>query len=59
MNAVKIKIERSGGFGGIITFKEMNTDHLPSSVANTVKGIVERKSSTLTVAIPKGVCRLF
>ena len=37
----------------------MNTDHLPSSVANTVKGIVERKSSTLTVAIPKGTADYF
>lgn len=57
---MKIKIERSGGFAGIATSKEMIVSKLPSGVADTVKGIMQDTGRTLTKnSTPKGAADHF
>lgn len=53
---MKIKIERSGGFGGIVTTHEMDADDLPQDLKSTVEGLIENKNTfppTFNVT-PKG-----
>jgi hypothetical protein len=53
---VKIKIERSGGFAGISSLNELDSDKLPPSLQNTVKDLLDKKklSSTKGLGRPKG-----
>jgi hypothetical protein len=41
---VIIKVERSGGFAGILTSSEMDTKDLPSVLINKLKRIMENKN---------------
>jgi hypothetical protein len=53
---MKIKLERSGGFAGITSSNEMDTDKLPSSLQNTVKDLLDKKELSITKDLrrPKG-----
>ena len=53
---MKIKIERSGGFGGITTYCEMNAEKLSPALEGTARKLLDRKGSVvLKGATPKGV----
>ena len=43
---MKIKVERSGGFGGIVTTNQVDVDTLPDSLGKTVKEILNKKINT-------------
>lgn len=45
---MKIKVERSGGFAGILSSTEMDTDKLPSSIESTVRELLDRRKTTPT-----------
>jgi hypothetical protein len=52
---VKIKVERSGGFGGISSINEINADELPPSLAETVRSLVDSGRSVIMKGTkPKG-----
>jgi hypothetical protein len=53
---LKIKIERSGGFTGITSSCELNTDKLPLPVEVTIRELLDRKNSSvkLTPSLSKG-----
>jgi hypothetical protein len=53
---MKIKFERSGGFAGIASSNEIDTDKLPPSLQNKVKDLLEKKKLSLTKGFgrPKG-----
>ena len=53
---MKIKLERSGGFAGITSSNEMDTDKLPPSLQDTVKDLLDKKKLSLTKSFgrPKG-----
>ncbi len=52
---MKIKIERSGGFGGITSSSEMNADKLSPLLEGTVKKLLDHKGSgVLKGTRPKG-----
>ena len=53
---MKIKIERSGGFAGITSSNELDSDKLPPSLQSTVKDLLDKKKLSLTKDLgrPKG-----
>lgn len=53
---MKIKLERSGGFAGITSSNELDTDKLPCSLQSTVKDLLEKKKLSLKEGLgkPKG-----
>lgn len=52
---MKIKIEQSGGFTGIPKSVEIDTNNLPSDIANAVRTIVNKKrSNTTNISAPRG-----
>lgn len=53
---MRIKLERSGGFAGITSSNEMDTDKLPSSLQSTVKNLLEKEKSTLKKDLGKSKC---
>jgi hypothetical protein len=46
---LRIKIERSGGFAGILSSSEMDVDKLPPSLGRTVRNLLGGANSTLTI----------
>jgi hypothetical protein len=51
---VRIKIERSGGFAGLSTKKELTQNNLPSNVSNLIKSITQSKINSTKKKIPRG-----
>lgn len=50
-----IKVERSGGFGGIVTTNQIDVDTLPQSLEKTVKEILDKKINTTSLkSTPRG-----
>jgi hypothetical protein len=43
---VRIKVQRSGGFGGIVTTNQVDVNTLPQSLEKTVKEILDKKINT-------------
>jgi hypothetical protein len=55
MIGVKIKIERSGGFGGITSSSELNADKLSPVLDGTVRKLLDNKGAgMLKSTMPKG-----
>jgi hypothetical protein len=53
--SLKIKIERSGGFGGITSSSEMNVDKLTPVLEGTVRKLLDNKGSGMLKGTrPKG-----
>ena len=53
--ALKINIERSGGFGGITSSNEMNADNLSPVLEGTVRKLLDDKGSGMLKGTrPKG-----
>ena len=51
---MKIKVERTGGFAGITTSNEIDSDDLPASMTNSVRHLLNGKALTTMPSIPKG-----
>ena len=52
---MKIKVERSGGFGGIVVTNQVDVDTLPPSLEKTVKEISDKKIKNSSLkSTPKG-----
>ena len=53
---MKIKVEQSGGFAGITSRHEIDTDKVPPSIEGTIKNLLEGKKSPLPFSLsrPKG-----
>jgi Emfourin len=52
---VNIKVERSGGFGGMIVTNQVDADTLPQPFEKTVKQILDKNINTSSLkSAPKG-----
>ena len=53
MMAVKIKIERSGGFAGISSTHEMDADKLPPMLDETVRKLLDENKTSVTKGLKR------
>jgi Emfourin len=54
-----IKIERSGGIGGIVTTKKANVEMLPPPFIEIVKSLVNKSNSISMKNVPKGAADFY